>query len=94
MTQKRLAPIALATVVLAAAAPALAGNGSPTELQVGQLGPKHMLGSRLCHHVQYVTLGTHHSCPRTRFVTVATRTIPITLRTLDVEELGPKHLLH
>jgi hypothetical protein len=94
MTRKRFAPIALAAAILAVAAPALAGNGSPTELQVEQLGPKHLLGARLCHGMQYVTLGTHHSCPRARFVTLATRSIPITLRTLDVEELGPKHLLH
>jgi hypothetical protein len=93
MTHKRLAPIALAAV-LAAAAPALAGNGSPTELQVEQLGPKHLLGTRSCHHRQYISLAAHPSCPRARFVTVATRSIPITLRTLDVEELGPKHLLH
>lgn len=92
MTHKRLAPIALAAAILAAAAPALAGNGSPTQLQVEQLGPKHLLGATSCHHPQYVSLATH-SCPRARFVTVATRSIPITLRTLDVEELGPKHLL-
>jgi len=93
MTHKRFAPIAVAAAILAVAAPALAGNGSPTQLQIEQLGPKHLLGAPLCHRTQYVTLGAHHSCPRARFVTVATRSIPITLRTLDVEELGPKHLL-
>jgi hypothetical protein len=94
MTHKRFVPFALAAAILAVAAPALAGNGGPTEQQVEQLGPKHLLGTRLCNGARYITIGTHHSCPRTRFVTVATRSIPITLRTLDVEELGPKHLLH
>jgi hypothetical protein len=94
MTHKRFVPIALAAAILAVAAPAFAGNGGPTELQVEQLGPKHMLGTKLCHGPDYITLATHHSCTRTRFVTLATRSIPITPRTLDVEELGPKYLLH
>jgi hypothetical protein len=94
MIHKRFFPIAVAAAILAVAAPALAGSGRPTEVQVEQLGPKHLLGTRVCHGAQYVTLETHQRCPRARFVTVATHSIPITLRTLDVEELGPKHLLH
>ena len=94
MAHKRFAPIAVAAAILAVAAPALAGNGSPTELQVEQLGPKQLPDTSLCNRAQYVALATHHSCPRTLFVSVATRAIPITLRTLDVEELGPKYLLN
>jgi hypothetical protein len=97
MTSKGLAPIALAAAMLAAAAPALAGSGGATELQIEQLGPKHAVGSRSCHHhAQYVSLASRgaRTCPRVRYIAVATHSIPITQRTLDVEELGPKHLLH
>lgn len=96
MTHKRLAPIAFVAAILAVAAPALAGTGSPTELQLEQLGPKHLLGARSCPRTQFVTLTTHgaRNCHRLRLVSVATRSIPVTLRTLDVEELGPKNLLH
>ena len=95
MTHKRFATIALAATLISVAAPALAGNGGATALQVEQLGPKHLLAAQSCPRARYVTL-THHarSCHRVRYITVATRSIPITLRTLDVEELGPKHLLH
>ncbi len=96
MTHKRFATVALAATMLSVAAPALAGNGGATAIQIEQLGPKHLLGARSCPRTRYVTLATHHarSCPRVRYVKVATRSIPITLRTLDVEELGPKYLLH
>jgi hypothetical protein len=83
MTHSRLATVALATAMLIAATPALAGNGRATPvtdktLQVERLGPKHLLGA---------------GSPQTRSITSTTRTIPITLRTLNVEELGPKYLL-
>jgi hypothetical protein len=83
MTNSRLALAGVATGMLLAATPALAGNGRATPvtdktLQVERLGPKHLLGA---------------GSPRTRSITSTTRTIPITLRTLNVEELGPKYLL-
>ena len=94
MTHNRLATVALAAVMLSVAAPALAGRGGATAVQIEQLGPKHLLGTRSCPRTRYITL-SHRSCPnRARFVTLAAHSIPITLRTLDVEELGPKYLLH
>ena len=61
--------------------PALAGKGGAAAAagntqQVEQLGPKYLLGPR---------------SPQTRPTTRTTGTIPITLKTLEVEELGPKY---
>lgn len=79
MTRKRFAPVALAAAMLAVAAPALADNGGVKALRVEQLGPKHVLGS---------------GSARTDLLASTTQVIPITNRTLEVEELGPKYLLH
>lgn len=82
MTHQRFAAVALAAAMLVAAAPALAGNGSPDQvtaktLQLEQLGPKLLPGRRI----------------ETRLLASTTRILPITFRTLEVEELGPKYLL-
>lgn len=79
MTYKRFAPIALATVLLSVATPALAGTGGAKALRVEQLGPKYLLGTKSA---------------RTDPITSTTKIIPITFKTLLVEELGPKYLLH
>ncbi|HEU5214658.1 MAG TPA: hypothetical protein VFU30_03880 [Gaiellaceae bacterium] len=78
MTHKRFAPFALAAATLAIATPALAGNAGEKALRVEQLGPKHLLGE-----------GSAQTDPTTS----TTKVIPITFRTLVVEELGPKYLL-
>ena len=83
MTNSRLAIAGLATGMLLAATPALAGNGRATpvagnKVKVEQLGPKYLLGA---------------ASSRKRPITATTGPIPITLRTLCDDELGPKYLL-
>jgi len=83
MTHGKLATFGLAGAILFASTPALAGNGgansvSAKAIRTEQLGPKYQL---------------HASSSQSRSISATTRAIPITLRTLVVEELGPKYLL-
>jgi len=79
MTNSRLAIVGLATGMLLAATPAVAGNGRATpSVCLDQLGPKYMPCTG--------------SSPK-RTITVTTGGSQKTLRALCEEELGPKYLL-
>lgn len=79
MTNSRLAIVGLATGMLLAATPALAGNGhAAPSACLDQLGPKYMPCTG--------------SGP-TRTITATTGGSQKTLRALCEDELGPKYLL-
>jgi hypothetical protein len=79
MTNSRLAIVGLATGMLLAATPALAGNGHATPSAcLDQLGPKY--------------IPCTGSSPQ-RTITATTDGSQITLRSLCEDELGPKYLL-
>jgi hypothetical protein len=85
MTHSRLAAVGLATAMLLAATPALAGNGGAAQntdwaraQKVEQLGPKFLLNP---------------GSASTRPTTQTTGNISTWYRNLLVEEFGPKYLL-
>src|SRR5262249_49179497 len=79
MTNSRLAIVGLATGMLLAATPALAGNGHATpSASVDQLGPKNLPCTR--------------NAPK-QTLTATTGGNQIPLRALCEDELGPKYLL-